>query len=455
VETTEGNAASRQPTGGLIAFRRWIGLLLGPAEAIRDIAERRRARWLAGLLLLMLAAFGTLDTFYLLTTPGYTPPWYGYLLLGSAYALVRSGRYRTGAFLTIAMIPTVAIMLVATQRSASPRTTLSFLVLAIMLASALLPGAMVALLTVMELVALTLLHRYGPSLPGGAEGVVGPAVLVAIGGGIAYVGAMLQSRVEQDRQGALVSANEALEERVRSRTAELEAANSELEAFAYSASHDLRTPLRAIDSHAAMLAQDEGEHLGESSKRSLQRIRATTARMTELVDRMLELSRVNRAELRLDALDLSKISRDVAEELRASQPDHDVSLVVPDELSARGDPALVRIALSNLLQNAWKFTSGRPSPRVEVSARQSADGAVTYSVKDNGVGFDPRLKDKLFRPFQRLHRADEFAGNGIGTAIVARVIERHGGRVWADSTVGEGAVFYFTLGSPARSKARI
>jgi PAS domain S-box-containing protein len=240
-----------------------------------------------------------------------------------------------------------------------------------------------------------------------------------------------------------------LELRVQERTAELERANTELEAFAYSASHDLRTPLRAIDAYAAMLAEDEGARLSDGGRRSLDRIRGSTKRMAELVDRMLELSRVGRSELVLEALDLASLARDVADELRHAEPSHPVEFVCSSLAPVRGDRALVRTALYNLLQNAWKFTRGRSAPRVELGSENGGDGRSGYFVKDNGVGFDPELADKIFRPFQRLHRDDEFSGTGIGAAIVARVVERHGGRVWAEGNVGEGATFHFTLGDSA------
>jgi signal transduction histidine kinase len=418
---------------------------LGPSASVHDTGDRRRARWLAALLLLMVGAFGALDVFYVLTEPGYVPPWYGYLLLATAYGLVRSGRYTAGAMLTLAMVPTVAFGLVASGQSASPQTTLSFLVLGILLSSVLLPVRAVVLLTLLDLAGIAALRLVWPPPPGGADAMVGPGVLVAIAGGIACVGALLHQRVEQDRREALERANADLERRVQERTTDLRRANAELEAFAYSASHDLRTPLRAIDGQAAMLAHDEGERLSAAARLSLQRIRATTTSMGKLVDSMLELSRVSRSELKTEVLDLSAITRAVAEELESAEPGRAVTLVVPTSLPARGDATLVRMALSNLLENAWKFTRGVPAPRVEVGAAVGPAGERAYFVRDNGVGFAPELAEKLFRPFQRLHRADEFAGHGIGSAIVARAVQRHGGRVWAEGEVGRGAAFYFTL----------
>jgi light-regulated signal transduction histidine kinase (bacteriophytochrome) len=257
---------------------------------------------------------------------------------------------------------------------------------------------------------------------------------------------MLRQRIEEDRREALLQANVLLEERVHARTIELERANDELEAFAYSASHDLRTPLRAIDAHAAILLEDAGARLDEHSREMLGRIRSSTRRMTELVDGMLELSKLSRAAVRVEELDLAKVGREVVQELRTAEPDHEVTFVCPDELPARGDRALVRMALTNLIHNAWKFTRGKEAPRVELGEETKSPSGACYFVKDNGIGFDPALVDKLFEPFQRLHGAEQHAGTGIGTTIVARAIERHGGRVWADGDPGQGAVFRFTLG---------
>jgi signal transduction histidine kinase len=424
--------------------------VLGPSTSIRDTGNRRRARWLAALLLLMFGAFGTLDAFYMLTKPGYAPPWHGYLLMVTAYGLVRGGRYTAAAVLTVGLVPVVSFGLVASGQSASPRTTLSFLVIGIMLSSVLLPVRAVAVLTLFELTGIAALRAFLPSLPGGGDATMGPAVLVAITGGIACVGALLHQRVEQDRRDQLEQANAELEQRVEERTVELRRANAELEAFAYSASHDLRTPLRAIDGQAAMLAHDEGDRLSAAARLSLQRIRTTTASLGKLVDSMLELSRVSRSELKAESIDLAAIARAIVEDLESAEREHAVELILPPSLPARGDATLVRMAVANLLANAWKFTRGVQAPRVELGARVGSNGERAYFVRDNGVGFAPELADKLFRPFQRLHRADEFAGNGIGTAIVARAIARHGGRVWAHGAVGRGATFYFTLEPPER-----
>jgi signal transduction histidine kinase len=436
--------AVRPNRSGRVA--RFIDAVLGPSERIGDAGQRRRARWLGGLLVLMIAAFGMLDSYYLVTRPGYVPPWYGYLFLGTSYGLVRTGRYTSGALLALAMNPMVVFALVASEASASPLTTLSFLVLGIMLASVLLPVTAVIALTLLDALGIVVLASIGRPVQG-LETLVGPLVLVVIAGGISSVGAMLLERIEHDRREALLQANVNLEARVRERTLELERANDELEAFAYSASHDLRTPLRAIDAYAAMLAESAGERLEPAGVDSLKKIRASTRRMTDLVDGMLELSKVGRASVRVEELDLATLGREVIQELRMAEPDHQITFICPQQLPVQADRALVRMALTNLIHNSWKFTRGRESPRVELGQENRSATGPCYFVKDNGIGFDGALVEKVFEPFQRLHATDQHPGTGIGTTIVARAIERQGGRVWAEGESGRGAVFRFTLGA--------
>jgi PAS domain S-box-containing protein len=231
------------------------------------------------------------------------------------------------------------------------------------------------------------------------------------------------------------------------RTAQLEAANKELEAFSYSVSHDLRAPLRSIDGFSHALLEDCGASLGETGKSYLQRIRAATQRMGVLIDDLLNLSRVTRAEMRTERLNLSALARSVATELQKSAADRSVEFLIQEGLEARADPRLLRLVLENLLGNAWKFTGKRQSARIEVGQMQ-ANGASVFFVRDNGAGFDPAYVDRLFGPFQRLHAVSEFPGSGIGLALVQRIIQRHGGRIWAEGCVEQGATFYFTLDDP-------
>jgi len=238
--------------------------------------------------------------------------------------------------------------------------------------------------------------------------------------------------------------NDELEERVRRRTGELEIANKELEAFSYSVSHDLRAPLRAIDGFSHALREDYGDKLDEQGKDYLQRVRKGCQRMGRLIDDMLALARVIRYEMRPENVDLSAIAEGVVSQIVQSDPTRAVKVVIPKGLRVSGDPGLLRIALENLLNNAWKFTQKTTAAKIELSSFRK-DGETVFCLRDNGAGFDMTYVDKLFRAFQRLHDASAFPGSGIGLATVHRVIQRHGGRIWAEGEVDRGAAFYFTL----------
>ena len=240
--------------------------------------------------------------------------------------------------------------------------------------------------------------------------------------------------------------SEDLEQRVQERTQELRAANAELEAFSYSVSHDLRAPLRAIDGFSQMVLSRYADKLDADGRHALERVRAGSDRMGVLIDSMLELSRLGRRPLELRDVDLSALAAEVVEELRAAEPERNVEVLIEPNASTVGDKELLRIALQNLLGNAFKFTSPKPHARVQFGRTEHADHTAIF-VRDNGVGFDMNHADKLFRPFERLRSESEFSGTGIGLATVQRVIARHGGRVWAQGAIGDGATFYFTLAS--------
>lgn len=239
--------------------------------------------------------------------------------------------------------------------------------------------------------------------------------------------------------------NETLERQVEERTAQLKAANKELEAFSYSVSHDLRSPLRSIDGFSKALLEDYSDRLDEEGVGHLRRVRAATQRMGRLIDDLLKLSRITRSEMGREEVDLSAAARAVVEELRKAQPGRRVTCRVAEGVTAEGDGRLLRVALENLLSNAWKFTANREDAIVEFGAT-GRDGRPVYFVRDNGAGFDMAYADKLFGAFQRLHGVTEFEGTGIGLSIVQRIVRRHGGEVWAEAAVGEGATFFFTLG---------
>jgi len=243
---------------------------------------------------------------------------------------------------------------------------------------------------------------------------------------------------------ALRQLNEELEQRVLQRTAQLTAANRELEAFSYSVSHDLRAPLRSIDGFSQALLEDYAPRLDGPGKDYLQRVCAASRRMAELIDDLLNLSRVTRSEMRQERVDLSALTRAIVAELQQAHPERQVECVIAAGAVVNGDAPLLRVVLENLLGNAWKFTQKQPQARIEFGVTQH-DGTPVYFVRDNGAGFDMAYADKLFGAFQRLHARTEFEGTGIGLATVQRIIHRHGGRIWAQGAVEHGATFYFTL----------
>jgi two-component system, NtrC family, sensor kinase len=228
---------------------------------------------------------------------------------------------------------------------------------------------------------------------------------------------------------------------------ELERKNRELEAFSYSVSHDLRAPLRGIDGFSQAIAEDYADRLDARGLGYLQRVRAAAQRMGELIDDLLELSRVGRAELVRQRVNLAEIAQSIASDLQRTEPTHDVAVTIGRDLHVDADARLMRAVMENLLGNAWKFTCKTPSAQVDFFAEDSS-GERVFVVRDNGAGFDPRYVDKLFAPFQRLHTTAEFPGTGIGLATVQRIVSRHGGRIWASGQPGSGASIYFTLPSP-------
>jgi len=252
-------------------------------------------------------------------------------------------------------------------------------------------------------------------------------------------------------QAEIGALNAELEVRVDQRTAELMVANKNLEAFTYSVAHDLRSPLRALSGYSEALAEDYGDRLDDTGRWYADRIQAATERMGKLIDDLLLLAQVSRTDMNTEPVDLSAEVTAITAELHAREPGRAVRFAIHDGVRVIADRSLIRTVLQNLVENAWKFTAKRQDATIEFGGTVAEDARVCCYVRDNGAGFDPEFSSKLFQPFQRLHAVTDFPGTGIGLASVQRIVERHGGRVWAEGAVGHGATFYFTL-SPAQAR---
>lgn len=262
---------------------------------------------------------------------------------------------------------------------------------------------------------------------------------------VLVVGAVRDITAQRDAEAEVGRLNAGLEVRVERRTADLALANKNLEAFSYSVSHDLRAPLRALSGYSEALLEDYSDHLDETGRGYAERIQAASERMATLIDDLLQLARVSRSQMHIRPVDLSAEVAGVVREFQSADPGRRIGISIQDGVRATADRGLIRTVVQNLVENAWKFTARQENPTIEFGSMPADDAEIGCFVRDNGAGFDPAHAAKLFEPFERLHTDIDFAGTGIGLASVQRIIERHGGRIWAESEVGSGATFYFTL----------
>ncbi len=311
-------------------------------------------------------------------------------------------------------------------------------------------SAAILLMTVRRCIPLYHMAMHGSSYKADAAAeIIALAISVLMVIGIARIAPLFQSisQAKEEAQQAeqeMRALKDGLEQRVSQRTAQLEAANKELEAFAYSVSHDLRAPLRAIDGFSGILREDYADKLDDEGRRLLGVVGSNAKRMEQLIDDILKFSRTGRTELSLVRVDMDKLARGAVEELCANDACKRAQIDIGALPPALGDSSMLRQVIVNLLGNAVKFSRNKDEPRIEIEGESQGD-EVVYHVRDNGVGFDMRQADKLFGVFQRLHGGEEFEGTGIGLAIVKRIVSRHGGRVWAEGHPNEGAVFHFSL----------
>ncbi len=429
--------AFRTDVPQLHALLRSIRALLGPAATVSAAAQRRKSRLLATFLCVLFVVFGIVDVVGVLFVPGHVPPWYGYFCLTVAWLLNRADHYTSAAALTLAMFPAVILGMVLGGYTDRPAVILCYLALGVQLAGILLAARGTALFAGLVGLAMLATPWLAPDVLPHAYALLDPLALVAASAGLSVVAILHRDRLERDRQAE----RDAL---IR----ELESKNAELERFTYTVSHDLKTPLITIRGFLDILGKDLAEGRTDRWRDDLGRITGASDMMERLLGELLRLSRVGRVANPAERVSFAAVVEDAVALQRPQLQQRGVELVVDATLpSVYGDRLRLVEVVQNLVENAAKFMGGQPNPRIRIGARFGEETVLL--VQDNGIGIEPRHHDKVFVLFQKLD--PEVEGTGVGLALVKRIVEVHGGRVWVESSGrDQGTTVCFTL-SPAQA----
>ncbi len=406
-----------------------------------DPAERRNSRLLSTILLILGGVFGALDTVYLISVPGYRPPWFGYAFLAAGFLLNRSGRYTAAAALTLTMFPAVLFGSVLSGSAADAKMSLAYLVLGVLLSSILLSIRTTLIFAAANAGGILLLPIVAPAAVPSPGPLAGPLALLAVGTGLAVVSIVHRAQIERERRAERERLIRALEDK-----------NSELERFTYTVSHDLKSPLVTIRGFAGAILTDAAEGRIDRLRDDAQRIVTASERMQRLLDELLALSRVGRVSNPSEPVSLRALAAECVELLHARLQENRVEVEIATDLpEVHGDRVRLLALLQNLVENAAKFAGGVKQPRIRIGVRAAAEGGPpVLFVADNGIGIDPRHHERVFGLFEKLDAGVE--GTGVGLALVKRIVEVHGGRIWIESAgKGQGTTMCFTL--PGRPRA--
>jgi signal transduction histidine kinase len=437
-------------------------ILIEPFVAFRSSDSTRTARLLASFLLVIIILMTSVRLAAMLTDPDYETDIsvnIGTTILVIAYLSSRTRHYRIGAWLMIAPIPLITLVSIMGGNDPNPQTTLVYLIIALLLASIFFTRLGILILVLINLAIFLLLPVVAEEIFPTFSSIISPLAANLVAGTLILVFMTHRSRLEKDRQEELRKLNldltesesslrefaTKLETLVYERTIDLESLNEEYKSFAYSISHDLRAPIRAISGFSEIFLETPSTRLSEEEKEYLHRIHRAADRMENMIEGLLKLSRISRETLHIEEVNLSSLSQKVFNELIQGKQDRRVNFNVQEGARTMGDEILLRLVLQNLIDNAIKFSRDQDASEIDFSWFKDENENSIFCVRDNGIGFDENLAGKLFSPFQRLHLDLDFDGIGIGLATVHRIIHKHNGRIWVESEPGKGSSFFFSL----------